>query len=259
MASHALARVAPLVLCFLFAACTKPVRAPTKGQIVKQSLPAIDALGAKLTQAADLIEKHAILPAGSACKAPRKLTFDPTSDGHDTDYLTFAAAKEGGRGGTAFDMAFETPFADTLDRLSSKSQTRGLAALDDAPADAAFQDKIRRALGVKDVVIVRELDPSKLLVSGGAALEYYLVDVAGPTIVCGGSFAAHADPSLSSEAKNGTWVTTQRATGKVVKVENKVGDSEYHAALVEDEKKVLAARMKSDLGLDPPGFVSTLR
>jgi hypothetical protein len=229
-------------LVFVSLACNSK----TQTQVYAEARPAADVLRAKTLAATKLIEKQAAAPAVSTCKPTKKLTFDPKSDAHDTDFIMFEEAKRGGgkhedgQPEDDLDLIFATaPFPRLL------RGTHVPSFYDDYRsdrADGAFKDLIKRGLNVKNVVIVH---------ARGSSMDYFLVDLAGPTIVCSGSFVADADTSLGTTTDNYDSVTTNKRTGKEVKrVAHRDTHDNYKSALYLDAKKKLETRMKAELGIN---------
>jgi hypothetical protein len=219
-------------------------------QVYDESRPAAEVLRKKVVAAAALIDKKPPTPTTSTCKAPRKLTFDPKSDAHDTDYMMLEEAKRGAgkEDDTHKDedlkLYFPTnPFARMLRGTSPNSIYASYTMTDTANAD--FQDMIRRGLNVKSVVILR----NRL-----GTFDYFLVDLApaAPAIVCSGTFSPTADPALgAAHTQEFVTITTNKRTGKEVKRESKsVTSDPQRAALYKDLETQFGTRMQKELGLN---------
>ena len=237
---NTLVRIAALAVLASFTACGK-----SQSKVYAEAKPAADALRAKVVAAAGLVDKAPAPPEKSTCAMQKPLTFDPSSDAHDTDFMMLQEAKRGGAPETddikdeALDLHFATnPMARTL---------RGTAGfypdymLRD-PADDDFKATVKRGLGVKNVVLVRER---------GVNLDYFLVDLASPSVVCSGTFVPTADPTLQG-AHTEKWlvITKNRRTGKEVsrRVEDKTTDP-AKSALYEDAIAQLGTHMNAELGI----------
>ena len=232
-----------VVFCALTGCETK-----TEQQVYDEAKPVANALRAKVVAAAALIDKRPATPSTSTCKAPKKLTFDPKSDAHDTDYMMLQEAKRGG--GKADDktpdeglnLYFPTnPFPRLLRGTSPTSiytSTNGRASLD-------LPDLMKRGQNVKNLVIVRDRQGS---------LDYFLVDLApaAPTIVCTGTLTPTSDPSLSgAHTQEYVTITKNKRTGKEVKRENSsVTSDPARAALFKDAETQFAVHMQKELGLN---------
>jgi hypothetical protein len=234
-----------VVLTFVSLACNSK----SQTQVYAEARPAADVLRAKTVAAAKIVDKLASPPSGATCKTTKKLTYDPSSDAHDTDYIMLEEAKRGGgkhedgQPEDSPDLIFATsPFPQLLRGTHVPPFYETYMTSD--PARGDFKDKIRRAKGVKNLVIVR---------SRSTAVEYFLVDLAAPTVLCSGSFDVTADASLGSRTDNYDVVTTNKRTGKEVgRVSHTDTHDDYKSALYMDATKKLAARMKTDLKINPP-------
>jgi hypothetical protein len=237
-------RTSLFALAFVSLAC-KPSK--TEDQIYAEARPNADKLRAKAIAATKLVEKQAIPASGSSCKpaTKKKLTFDPKSDAHDTDFMMFEEAKRGaGKREDGpdedLDLIFATePFPRLLrgTHVPSFYDTYGASR----SADSAFVDVIKRGGNVKNLILVR---------SRGSSLDYFLVDLAGPTILCSGNFEASADTSLGTRTDNYDTVTTNKRTGKEVgRVSHTDTHDDYKSALYSDATKKLTERMKTDFGI----------
>ncbi|MFT3838719.1 MAG: hypothetical protein QM723_17195 [Myxococcaceae bacterium] len=227
----------------LVAACGK-----TQKQVYADAKPAADVLRAKLVTAAKLVDAEPAPAASAACASPKKLTFDPSSDAHDTDFMMLQEAKRGGAAATddakdeSLNLYFATnPFARVM------RGTAGFYAdymLRDTAQDD-FTDGVKRGLKVQNVVLVRERAQN---------LDYFLVDLAPakPSIVCRGTFTPSGDPSLEGQHTE-QWlvITKNRRTGKEIsrRIENKETDPAKNA-LYKDATAQLGLRMHKELGLD---------
>jgi hypothetical protein len=219
----------------------------TEKQIYDEARPVGDALRAKVVRAAGLVEKRPPVPAGSTCKAPKKLTFDPKSDAHDTDYLMFEEAKRGcekqesGQPDEDLDLHFATNPLARLLRGTAKNSIYGTPS---GTASAGTEDTVKRGKNVKNLVLVH---------ARGTTLDYFLVDLAPatPAIVCAGTLDATADSSLGTHTDNYDSVTTNKKTGKEVKrvTHNDTHDDRKNALFLDGQKK-LAAHVKTELGLN---------
>lgn len=238
---------APLFLAVL--SCTLACNSKTQKQAYEEARPAADALRAKIVAAAAQVEKRPPVPTTSTCKAPKKLTFDPNSDAHDTDYMMLAEAKRGGakaddkQPDEDLDLHFGT---NPLPRVLRGTSTNSIYAdyTLTSTADEGFKNMVKRGLAVKNVVLVRE----RL-----GTLDYFLVDLtpATPTIVCAGTFTPSSDPKLG-DAHTEEWITItkNRRTGKEIKRESKTVTSDPRRdALYKDAIAQLALRMDKELGL----------
>ena len=235
-----------LLVAVVLTACNSK----TQKQVYDESRPAADVLRVKVVSAAALIDKKPPTPSTSTCKASKKLTFDPASDAHDTDYMMLQEAKRGG--GKADDknkdedlnLYFPTnPFARVLRGTSPNTIYASYITSDTATSD--FLDTTRRGLKVKNVVFVRELATGDL--------DYFLVDLApaAPAIVCAGMISPTADPSLAAaHTQQYVTITTNKRTGKEVKRTNtSVSSDPRRAALFQDANTQLALHMQKELGL----------
>jgi hypothetical protein len=234
-------RTSLVALAFVSLAC----KSKTEEQVYSEVRPAADALRAKTLAATKLVEKQPIPPSGASCKSKKKLTFDPKSDAHDTDFLMFEDAKRGcgkredGQPEDDLDLHFATePFPRLLrgthvppfyDNYTSRN------------ADYAFTDLMRRGGNVKNLILVR---------SRGTSVDYFLVDLAAPTILCVGNFDAEADSSLGTRTDNYDMVTKNKRTGKEVgRTHHGDTHDDRKSALFEDASKKLSERVKADFGI----------
>lgn len=234
-----------LVVLLAFSACDSK----TQKQVFEELRPAADALRAKVVAAAKVVEKRPPVSADSTCLAPEPLTFDPSSDAHDTDYLMLNEALRGGAKADDqlrdedLNLYFPT---NPLPRVLRGTSTNSLYAdyMLTGTADEAFKAMTKRGLHVKHLVLVREY---------GAALEYFLVDLtaAQPTVICEGTFTPSADPSAEA-AHIEAWTTIwkNKRTGKEVrrKTEEKWADPQ-RATRYTDAVTQFALRMHQELGL----------
>ncbi|MGZ3454413.1 MAG: hypothetical protein ACXVEF_32705 [Polyangiales bacterium] len=244
--------VRPLALFFVvFALDLAGCDRKPKSQVVQEAKAKADPLRDKLVAAAELVAKQDATPSDSECDAPKKLTFDPKSDEHDTDFMMLQEAKRGGgkaddkNPDESLDLHFAGPFPVTMRVTSPESPVASYMLTDNA--DESYRAMIRRGLQVKNVVIVRyEL----------AGMEYFLVDLAKskPKIVCKGMFSPSEDPNAEGEQSEEWEKTTKnKKTGKVVAKETKTVKTNAKAAsLYEDAQKQFRTRMKKELGIDLP-------
>lgn len=229
----------------LFAACGL---FKNQREVYDDAKPAAAPLRAKVVAAAALVDKRPPVPSSSTCKAPKKLTFDPTSDAHDTDYMMLS---EAARGFTKpddkhpdedLDLHFGGPFPIVMRGTSTPRYFDDYMLRD--PATEAVKDRIKRGLNVKNVVIVRERLGS---------LEYFLVDLAPatPAIVCAGTITPTADPTLAgAHTQELTIVTKNKRTGKEISRQTTTTSSDpHHAALWADARAQLSIHMQKELGL----------
>jgi hypothetical protein len=237
-------RTSLFALAFVSLACHQK----SQTQVYTEARPAADALRAKTVAATKLIEKQAPPAAGATCKTTKKLTYDPKSDAHDTDFIMFEEAKRGGgkhEDGPedTVDLLFATPFSRLL--AGTHVPPAYESYMTSGTADGAFKDTMRRAQGVKNLVIVRS--------QSSMAVQYFLVDLATPTILCSGSFEPTADSSLGTRTDNYDTVTTNKRTGKEVgRVSHTDTHDDYKSALYVDAKKQFTARMKAELKINAP-------
>ena len=201
-----------VLLAMTLGAALSACNIKTEKQVYDEARPVGDALRAKLVLATRLVEKRPPVPAGSTCKAPKKLTFDPKSDAHDTDYLMFEEAKRGcnkretGQPDEDLNLYFATNPLPCLLRGTAKNSLYGTTS---ATASTSTEDAVKRGKNVKNLVLVH---------ARGTTLDYFLVDLAPatPAIVCAGTLDATADASLGTHTDNYDLVTTSKKTGKEV-------------------------------------------
>lgn len=219
----------------------------TQKQVYDEAKPAADALRAKTVAAAQLVQKQQPPAAGAKCKTTKKLTFDPQSDAHDTDFIMFEEAKRGGAKredkdpDEDLDLHFATnPFPVLLRGTSPKTPYASYMTSDTASAE--MKDRVHRGENVKNLILVH---------ARGSTVDYFLVDLAAPTILCSGTFDAGADPSLGTRSSDYDVVTKNKRTGKEVKRESHhdVHD-DRKSALYDDAKKKLTAHVKAELGIN---------
>jgi hypothetical protein len=221
----------------------------TEKQVYDEAKPVADVLRAKVVAAAGIIDKKPPTPASSACKAPKKLTFDPKSDAHDTDFIMLEEAKRGGgkpddkNKDENLDLHFATnPFPRLLRGTSPNSIYPSYTLTDTAKTDMI--DTIRRGKNVKNVIIVRERS---------GVFDYFLVDLApaSPAIGCAGTFTPTADPTLgAAHTQEYVTITTNLRTGKEIKREKStVTTDPTRAALYADARTQLGIHMQKELGI----------
>jgi hypothetical protein len=234
--------VASLVVSIVAGCDTK-----TEQQVYDEAKPAAAALRAKTVAAAQLVQKQPPPAAGAKCKTTKKLTFDPKSDAHDTDFIMFEEAKRGGARrenkdpDEDIDIGFyHNPFPTLLRGTSDKSPFYSMSST----ASQELVDAVRRAKNVKNLILVH---------ARSTTVDYFLVDLAAATILCSGTFDANADPKLGARSDDYDIVTKNKKTGKEVKREahHDVHDDRA-AALWADANKKLAAHMKAELGINTP-------
>jgi hypothetical protein len=228
--------------CFLF---------KKQRDVYAEAKPAADELRTKLVAAAKLIDKHEEPTEDEECSESKKLTFDPKSDAHDTDYIMLQEAKRGGgkpddeNPDEKLDLKFSGPFVNVMAGTSPNSPYTDYAVSGIANED--MKKNVKRGLQVKNVVIVRERSSS---------MDYFLVDLAKdkPKIVCAGSFQPNADPNAAGPTtKEYVKITKNKKTGKVISKEKLTSTSDAKgASLWADARKQLAERMESELGLSAP-------
>lgn len=216
--------------------------------VYAEAKPAADELRTKLVAAAKLVDKHEEPAEDEECTESKKLTFDPKSDAHDTDYIMLQEAKRGGgkpddeTPDEKLDLKFSGPFV-WLMRGTSPNTPFGDGALNTIASEST-KNEVKRGLQVKNLVIVRERS---------IYMDYFLVDLAKakPKIVCAGSFQPNADPDAEGPTtKEYVKTTKNKKTGKVIKTEKVTVNSDAKgASLWSDARKQLAARMKEELGL----------
>lgn len=221
-------------------------KSQTKQQVYDAAKPAADVLRAKLVSAGALVEAEPPVPAESKCSAPRPLTFNEEKDTHDTDYIMLLEAKRGaGKPAETdktedVDLIFNTPMTQLLRGTNGFFASYMLSER----ADSSMETRLKRGQNVKYVVMVR---------SRGTTLDYFLIDVAAPSIVCRGTFEAEADSSLGTRTDNYDLVKKDKRSGKEISRESK---SETHddrkSALYADGTAKLRAHMKAELQLDMP-------
>jgi hypothetical protein len=235
-------RIRRAVLALVLASVGPACNTKSGEQLYNEAEPAANALRAKTIAAAQLAQKQPPA-AGAKCKTTKKLTYDPTSDAHDTDFMMFELAKRGGtlaqNADTEDDIDFpfsNNPFDALIGCTSDRPPILGSPCRSKVAADS-----IRRAKNVKNLILVR---------SHAATVDYFLVDLPAGTIACSGTFDAYADPSLGTRASDYDIVTKNKKTGKEVKREthHDVHD-DRKAALYNDARKKFAAHMKAELGL----------
>jgi hypothetical protein len=219
--------------------------------VYAEAKPAADALRRKLVAAAKLVDEHDPPTEDDACDSPKKLTYDPMSDAHDTDYMMLQEAK---RGGAKADdetpdeklrFSFIGPLVDVMWGTSDKSPYSDYAL--SGFANQASKDRVRRGLQVKNVVLVRERS---------IYVDYFLVDLEKnkPKILCAGSFFPTADPDAAeASTKEYLKITKNKKTGKVIKTEKQTVTSDPKgASLYVNARNTLALRMENELGLAFP-------
>jgi hypothetical protein len=220
----------------------------TQKQAYDEARPMAEPLRAKAIAAAQLVEKQKPPAAGATCKSTKKLTFNPKSDAHDTDFIMFEEAKRGAakrddkQPEEDLDLHFATnPFPVLLRGTSTNSMYESYMLGD--PANGDFLDRIKRGGSVKNLIVVR---------SNGTTVDYFLVDIApaAPVVLCSGTFRASADPSLGTRTESYDLVTKNKRTGKEV---GRTSHTDTHDdrknALYVDAHGQFAARMKSELGI----------
>lgn len=238
-------RGASFAVVLLIAGCNSK----TQKQVYDEARPAADVLRAKVVAAATLVDKKPPTPSTSTCKATKKLTFDPKSDAHDTDYMMLEEAKRGGgkpddkHPDESLSLIFPTnPLPFSLRVTSPNSPVASYMLTGKASQDSI--DTLRRGLNVKNVVLVR----NRL-----GVFDYFLVDLASaaPTVVCTGTFTPTSDPALAgAHTQEYVTITKNKRTGKEVKREtSSVTTDPSRAALYDDAKAQFATRMQKELGL----------
>jgi hypothetical protein len=225
--------------CFLF---------KKQRDVYAEAKPAADELRTKLVAAAKLVDKHEEPTEDEECSEGEKLTYDPKSDAHDTEYIMLSEAKRGGgkeddeNPKEKLDLIFSGPFV-WLMRGTSPNTPFGEGALNSIANDE-MKKQVKRGLQVKNLIIVRERS---------IYLDYFLVDLAKskPKIVCGGSFTPSADPNAEGPTtKEYIKTTKNKKTGKVISTEKVTVSSDAKgASLWSNARKQLAARMRDELGL----------
>ena len=216
--------------------------------VYAEAKPAADELRTKLVAAAKLVDKHEEPTDDEACSESKKLTFNPKSDAHDTEYIMLQEAKRGGgkeddeNPKEKLDLIFSGPFVNLMRGTSPNTPYSGSVLGELARED--MKTSVKRGLQVKNLIIVRERS---------IYMDYFLVDLAKakPKIVCAGSFQPSADPNAEGPTtKEYVKITKNKKTGKVISTENQTASSDAKgASLWADARKQLAARMEDELGL----------
>lgn len=240
MKPHAWAAATVLAI----AACT-----PTREDAIRRHAAVAQTFRSRLVAVAALLDRAPAPPEAAKCNPPEPLGFSRQGDHHDTDVFVYEDLRRGGapsdpKDRPKVDLSQDTPLHRLL--ADTHPQSR-LTPAEKKERNAAAEKDYERATTVRRLVVLKQRAHERD--RGALTLDYFVVDLEAPKIVCVGEVVARADPNLGQRAYD--VVQRDPATGQ----NRVVGSGEtdlYWDRLTFDAEKKLEERFRDDLGIEYP-------
>lgn len=231
-----------LAALFLSAACSK-----AREDAIRENQAVAQVFRQRLEAVAALIDKTPAPAENAKCGPPKPLGFSRFGDNHDTDVYVYEDLRRGGAPTEAkdrpkVDLTQETPLHVLLADTHPNSR---LTPAEKKEKSAAAEKMYERARNVKTLVVLKQRSHERD--RGALSLDYFVVDLEGPKVLCVGEVVARADPNLGQRAYD--VVQKDPLTGQ-----NKVigsGETDlYWDRMKFDADKKLEERFRDDLGIE---------
>lgn len=235
-------RIALLAVAISMVACTK-----AREDAIRDNQAVAQAYRAKLEAVAATIDKTPPPAENAKCGPPKPLGFSRFGDNHDTDVYVYEDLKRGGAPTEAkdrpkVDLSQETPLHVLLADTHPNSK---LTPAEKKEKNADAEKMYERAKKVKSLVVLKQRSHERD--RGALALDYFVVDLDGPKVLCVGEVVARADPNLGQRAYDVVQKDPMTGQNKVI------GSGEtdlYWDRMKFDADKKLEERFREDLGIE---------